>query len=185
MRQWHMFTILSLREIGNICNTLDRECLRRFVYEHSYLICIHHWQWVKGKYVLGCYVPTWMCNFFLDPNRSRYLYSTSLVIDNCRTAIKSLILQAPNHFNSFFDQGVTLFFTPMTPSHGILIECMVNATHLLESARNGSDRHDELLLFLEYLSGIPWFIYCRPGSDRHQRRLTIGIAHWVCTILVG
>jgi hypothetical protein len=32
-----------------------------------------------------------MRDFFFDPNRSPYLYSTSLVIDKCQKAIKSLI----------------------------------------------------------------------------------------------
>jgi hypothetical protein len=137
---------------------------------------------VKDKYVLEYYVPKWMLDFFLDPNRSRYLYSTSLVIDKCQTAIKSLILD-PNPDSCY---NVTSFFTPtLTPSRGILTESMANATRLLESARNGSDRH-ELLLFLEHLSEIPWFlIYCRPGPAWSQRYLTNRIVRWVCTILVG
>jgi hypothetical protein len=130
-----------------------------------------------------------MCDFFLDPNRSRYLYSTSLVIDKCQMAIKSLILDL--NPDSYYVHGVTFFFAPtqsLRPScghiidRGILMETMANATRLLESARNGSDR-PALLPFLEYLSEIPWFhIYNRGWR---QRRLTNGIVHWVCTSLVG
>ena len=182
-----MLTTLSLREIGNICNIPDRECSRRFVYEHPYLIRIH--EQVENKYVSRYSVPNWMCDFFLDPNRSRHLYSTSLVLDKCQMAIKSLILDL--NPDSYYIHGVTFFFTPtqsLRPSRGLLIdrglliETVANATRLLESARNGSDRH-ELLLFLEYLSEIPWFdIY---NTGRRQRYLTNGIVHWVCTILVG
>jgi hypothetical protein len=68
----------SLREIGNICNTPDQQRLR-LVDELSYLI--HIYQKVNGKYVLRYYLPNWMRGFFFDPNRSRYLYSTSLVVN--------------------------------------------------------------------------------------------------------
>ena len=175
-------TILSLREIGNVCNTLDRECSTRLAYEHPYLIRIY--EQVENKYVLGYYVPNWRRDFFLDPNRSRYLYSTSLVIDKCQTAIKSLILDL--NPDPFYDHGVTSFFTPtLLPFRAMLIEGMANATRLLESTRNGSDRN-ELLLFLKYLSEICWFdIYCRACSVWSQRHLTNGIVHWVCNILVG
>ena len=129
-------------------------------------------------------VPNWRRDFFLDPNRSGYLYSTSLVIDKCQTAIKSLVLDL--NPDPFYDHGVTSFFTPtLLPFRAMLIEGMANATRLLESTRNGSDRN-ELLLFLKYLSEICWFdIYCRACSVWSQRHLTNGIVHWVCNILVG
>jgi hypothetical protein len=169
----------SFREIGNICNTPDRQRLRRFVDEHSYLIRIH--EQVEDKYVLGYYVPLWMRDFFFDPNRSRHLYSTSLVIDKCQMAIKSLILDPNPDFHK--NDDLVYFFTPMpTPSGESLIGNIANATRLLESARNGSDRH-ELLPFLEYLSEIHWFdIYNRCQGQRH---FINGIVHWVCTTLVG
>jgi len=169
----------SLREIGNVChgNTPNRQHLRRFVDEQSYLIPIH--TQVKGKYVLGYYVPIWMRDFFLDPNRSQYLYSTSLVVDECRKAIKSLILD-PNP-DSYKNDGLLYFFTPTPiPSDETPFANIANATRLLESARNGSDKHDSLLLFL---SEINWFdIYNRGWRQRH---LTNRIVYWVCTTLVG
>jgi hypothetical protein len=76
--------------------------------------------------------------------------------------------------------GLVYFFTP-TPTWSGEIS-IANATHLLESATNGSDRH-ELLLFLEYLSEIHWFGVYHGGWV--QRQLTNGIIHWVCTTLVG
>jgi len=170
--------VLTLRELGDICNTPDRQILRRFVDEHSYLSC-HMMD--KGKYVLWYRVPTWMRDFFLDPTRCQYLYSTSLVIDQRQKAIKNLIL-VPNP-GSNENKSLVYFFTPTpTSSSEILIDNIANATHLLESARNGSDRN-ELLFFPEYLSKIHWFdIYNR---DRHQRYFTDGIVHWACTTLVG
>jgi len=48
-----------LREIGNICNSLDRQRLRRFVDEHPYLIRIHIT--VEDKHVLRYYVPSFGC----------------------------------------------------------------------------------------------------------------------------
>ena len=67
-------------------------------------------------------------------------------------------------------------------SSEVLIGNIANATHLLESAGNGSDKN-ELQLFLEYLSNIHWLdIY--NGNER-QRRLTNVILHWVFTTLVG
>jgi len=166
----------TLREIGNICNTPDQQRLKRLVDEHSYLIRIP--LKVEDKYVLGYHVPIWIRDFFLDPNRSRYLYSTSLVIDECRKAIKSLILDTNPDFHHHDD--LVHFFMPMPTLSGEIP--IANATRLLESAGNGSDRH-ELLLFLKYLSEIHWFdIYNRGQAQRH---LTNRIVHWVCTALVG
>ena len=169
----------SLRALGKICNTPDRQRSRRFVDEHSYLIRIPIK--VEDKYFLGYCVPIWMCDFFLNPNRSRHLYSTSLVIDKCQKAIKSLILDPkPNYHKT---NGLVCFFKPtLTLSGEIPIGSIANATHLLKSARNGSDSN-ELLLFLKYLSEIHWFdIYNRGWR---QRRLSIRIVHWVCTTLVS
>jgi hypothetical protein len=125
--------------------------------------------------------PLWTRDFFFDPTRSRYLYSTSLIIDEYQKAIKRFILHPNPH--SYVDYGLAYFFTP-TPralSGEIPIGNIANATHLLESATNGPD--NELLLFLEYLSEIHWFdIYARgPG----QRYMTNRIMYWVCTTLVG
>ena len=117
--------------------------------------------------------------FFLDPTRSRYLYSTSLVIDECQKTIEHHI-PGPAPYPYY---GLVHFFT-LTPklSGEIPIGNIANATYLLESARNGSDRR-RLLLFLEYLSEINWFdIYHRGWEQRH---LTNRIAYWVCTTLVG
>jgi hypothetical protein len=176
----------SLKEIGNFCNTSDRQHLRRFVDGLSYLIRTRAHEKVKDNYVLGYYVPNWMRNlrdFFFDPNRCRYLYSTSLVIDECRKAIESLILD-PNP-DSYKTHGLVHFFTPtpsLSPSGENPVSNIANATRLLKSATNGSDRN-ELLLFLKYLSEIHWFdIYNRGWGPRY---LTNGIVHWVCTTLVG
>ena len=138
---------------------------------------------MEGKYVLRYYLPLWIRAFFFDPNRSQHLYSTSLVIDKCQKAINSLILD-PNP-DSYNDDGLVYFFMPTpTLSGEIPIDNIANATRLLESAGNGSDRN-ELLLFLEYLSEIRWFhVYTRFRGLR-QRRLTNRIVHWVCTALVG
>ena len=169
----------SLRKIVNICNTPDRQRLRRFADEHSYLIPTHIK--VEGKYVLGYNVSIWMRNFFFDPNRSRHLYSTSSVIDRCQQAIKTHILD-PN-IDPNKNHGLVYFFTQtLTLLSEISISNNANATHMLESATNGSDRH-ELLLFLEYLSEIHWFDIYHMGCG--QRLLTNRIMHWVCTTLVG
>jgi hypothetical protein len=170
----------SLTELGNICNTPDRQHLRRFVDEHSYFHRMQHRK-ANGKYVLNYYVPVWMGGFFLDPIRSRDLYSTSLVIDKCQKAINSLFL-APNdpRFNS---NSLECFFMPTRTEPGdIPIDNIANATRLLESARNGSDQN-ELLLFLEYLSKIHWLDIYNGNED--QRHFTNGIVYWVCTTLVG
>jgi len=169
----------SLTELGNICNTPDRQRSRRVVDEHPYFHRMQHRR-ANGKYVLNYYVPVWVRGFFLHPNRSRYLYSTSLVIDACQKAIKSLILD-PIHSHT---SGPIDFFTPMQSMRPTLvpIDNIAPATHLLESAGNGSDRN-ELLLFLEYLSKIPWLdLY---NGNEEQRQFTNGIVHWVCTTLVG
>jgi len=169
----------TLREIGNICNIPDRQCLMRFVDEHSYLIRIHGKP--KDKYVLKYYVPTWMRDFFFDPTRSRYLYSTSLVIDEYQKAIKHITRDPNAGAHSYVDNGLVHFFAQTPTLFGEICN-IANATHLLESARNGSDRH-ELLLFLEYLSEIHWFDIYHRGLG--QRYLTNRIMHWVYTTLVG
>ena len=169
----------SLGAIQDICKTPDRQCLRRVVDEHPCLVRIH--EKVADKYVLEYYVLDWMRDFFFNPNRCRYLYSTSLVIHKCLKAIESLLVDpTPDSHN---DPGLVYFFTPMpTPSGEAPNGNIANATRLLKSATNGSDRH-ELLLSLEYLSEIHWFdIYNR---SRGQRHLTNIIVHWVCTTLVG
>jgi len=171
----------SLREIGNICNTPDQQRLRRFLDEHSYLIRIP--VKVDDKYVLQYYVPNWMGDFFFDPNRSRCLYSASLVINECQKAIEGFILDPnPNFYDN--DDPVSFFMPTLTPSGEVPIGNIANATYLLENARNGSDtgRH-VLLLFLEYLSEIHWFDIYNRGME--QRCLTNRIIHWICTILVG
>jgi hypothetical protein len=163
----------TLKQIGNICNTPDRQRLRRFVGEHSYLIRTHIK--VEDKCVLGYHVPNFLRTFFFDPNRSRYLYSTSLVIDKCQKAITSLIFDPNPDFHNY--RALVYFFTlTPTPSGEIPIGNIANATRLLESARNGSDRH-ELLLFLKYLSEIHWFDIYNKGW--RQRHLTNRIVHWV------
>ena len=169
----------TLKEIGSICNTLDRQRLRRSVDEYPYLIRIPIK--VEDKYVLQYSVPHWIRDFFFDPtDRSRYFYSTSLVIDKCQKAIKSLILD-PNP-DSYDDNGLVYFFVPTPTPSGEIPTDIANATCLLEGARNGSDRN-ELLSFLEYLSEIHWFDTYNRGQG--QRYLTNGIVHWVCTTLVG
>ena len=160
-------------------SSLDQQ-RSRCVDEHSYLIRIH--RKVKDKYVLGYYVSVWLRDFFIDPNRSRDLYSTSLVIDKCQKAINNLVLASnPRFYNNL--NSLKYFFKPTpTPPGEIPIDNIANATRLLESARNGSDRN-ELLLFLQYLSEIHWSdIYNRGGEQRH---LTTRVMHWVYTTLVG
>jgi hypothetical protein len=170
----------TLKVIGNICNIPDRQRSRRFVDERSYLIRFHGKS--HDKYILKYYVPMWMRDFFFDPIRSRYLYSTSLVLDECQKAIKHHILDPNPHSHVNF--GLVYFFTPTSTSLSgeIPIGKIANATHLLESARNGPDKH-ELLLFLKYLYEIHWFdIYHR---GRGHRDLTNRIVRWVSTTLVG
>jgi len=129
---------------------------------------------VQDKFVLGYHVQLWVRDFFLNPNRSRYLYSTSLVIDECQKAIKSLILEPNSDFH--LSGSLESFFMPILSSE----IPVANATRLLE---NGSDRN-KLQFFLEYLSEIPWFdIYYNRGPGR--RHFTNIIVHWVYTILVG
>jgi len=169
----------TLKQLGDIYNTPDQQHLRRFVDEHSYLIPIH--KKVKDKYVLGYSVPNWLRGFFFDPNRSGYLYSTSLVIERCQKAIKSFIFET--NPDSYKNNGPVYFFTPtLTPFGEIPIGSIANPTCLLESTSNGSDRQ-ELLLFLESLSEIHWFDIYNKGWD--QRHFTNRIVHWVCTTLVG
>ena len=160
-----------------ICCDIHREDRRRFLREHSYLICAH--EEVEDKYVLEYYVTNWMLDFFLDPNRCRHLYSTSLVIDVCRETIQILILD-PDPFS--FNGDLVEFFAPTLPVE-LISGRLANATHLMESAaRSESERH-ELLLCLKDLSEIHWFDIYNRGQG--QRRLTNGIVHWVCTTLVG
>ena len=174
------YILRTLREIGKICKILDRQPLMRFVDEHSYLIRIHGKP--KDKHLLKYYVPTWMRDFFFDPTRSRHLYSTSLVIDECQKAIKHITRDPNAGAHSYVDNGLVPFFKPTPTLFGEICN-IAKATHFLESARNGSDRH-ELLLFLEYLSEIHWFdIYWH--GDQGRRDLTDRIVHWVCTTLVG
>ena len=154
---------------------MNRQRLEMFVDFYRYLIGIP--MKVEDKYVFGYYVPNWTVrDFFLSPNRSRYLYSTSSVIDNCQKAINSHFLDPnPDYYAS---SSLLYFFTPRPTLSGEIPTA--NATRLLESAINGSDRN-ELLLFLQHLSEIHWFdIYNR----RHdQRDFTNTIVHWVCTIV--
>ena len=166
----------SLTELGNICNTPDRQRLRSLLNEHSYFCRIQR-RSANDRYVLQYWLPEWMQDFFLDPNRSRYLYSTSLVIDTCQKAIENLILDPTSNSDSM---NLVDFFAPLWC--GVPIGNIANATHLLERAGNGSNRN-ELLLFLEYLSKIHWLdVY---NGNEQQGRFTNGIVHWVCTTLVG
>jgi len=173
----------SLRELENgTCNTPDQQHLSRFLDEHSYLIYTSIE--AEDKYVLEYYSPGLTNDFFLNPSRSRHLYSTSLVLNECQRAItKSLILDSNPDSNTNFSLLSFFKFTAVTWGLSGPGEIpIVNATHLLESTRNGPDRH-ELLLFLKYLSEIPWFdIYLNRGKS--QRDLTNTIVHWVCTTLV-
>ena len=93
----------SLREIGDICNTPHEQRLRRLEDEHSYLIRMHIK--VKAKYVLQYYVPNWLRGFFFDPNRSQYLYSTSLVIDKCHWSLATFEMQRARFLLRSFPVG--------------------------------------------------------------------------------
>jgi len=157
----------SLREIGIICNTLDQQLMRRFADDHPYLI-LQHTKIAGDKHVLGYTVPHWLHDFPFDPHRSQSLYLTSLVIGECQKAIEALVAK-----NSDFYP--LIFFRQHDGISG--------ASHLLEHVKNGSDSNDsDLLLFLGYLSEIPWFDIYTQGWG--QRRLTCEIIHWVCTTLV-
>lgn len=160
----------SPQEIVNICNLPDRWALKRFVDENSHLVHIANGMVIHGKVVEAYYVPRWLRGFFFDPNRCQSLYSTSWVINKCQRAIEGLIQQDSGFylFSSFF----------VSKKHGEI----PGASHLLEHARNGSDRN-ELMLFLEYLSKVHWLDIYNAGQD--QRRVTNGIIHWVFTTLVG
>ena len=167
----------SLREIEAISNnTPDRQRLRKFVQEHSSLINTHHTMAddrlsVAGhRHVLRYSISRWLCDFAFDPNRSRNLYSTSLVTSECQRAIGAFIAKNsvfwPHQLNQFFVQD----------------DEVSDASRLLEHAKDGSDRND-LLLFLRYLSKIHWLdIYPRGWNEGH---FTHGIVQWVCTTLVS
>jgi hypothetical protein len=157
----------SLEEIGNIYPTLDRQLLRRFIKEHSYVMHITH-KMVDDKHLLAYCVPSWLRDFFFDPDRSRSFYSTSWVIDKCQQAMKGLIDKSNRQNYSPFP-----FF--MQTEYGETS----NASRLLEHVRNGADSND-LLLFLRCLSKIDWL-----DMYKRERWLTHEIAHWVCTSLVG
>jgi len=158
----------SLREIGNFCNILDQQHLKKFIDEYSYLIHTQHKK-IKDRHVLGYYVPHWLCDFFFDPYRSQSLYSTSWVIDQCQQAIEGFI--RPNSVS----YSPLHFF--MQPDGEIS-----DATRLVEHVREGYNSN-ALLHFLEYLSKIHWLdIYSRGW---HQRGLTHGIIHWMCITFVS
>jgi len=158
----------SLREIEAISNnTLDRQHLRKFVDEHLPLILHRRHTKHKNKHLLGYSVSHWLCNFTFDPNRSRSLYSTSLVTRVCQRAIDGFIEK-----NSGFNPKE--FF--------VQYDEISDASRLLEHAKNGPDS-DDLLLFLQYLSKIQWLnIYTQ---DWEGRFLTYAIIQWVCTTLVS
>ena len=134
----------SFREIGNICNTSDRQRLKRFVDENSYWIHIH--KTVEDKCVLGYYVPFWIRDFFLNPYRCQHLYSTSLVIGECQKAIKSLILDPNSGFRT--NHSLEYFFTPMRTRSGEIP--VVNATHLLEMGLSLTD----MSCYLKFIGSI-------------------------------
>ena len=175
----------SLQEIGNICNISDRQLLKRFVEEHTFLIHTQP-EKVEDRHVLAYYVPRWLRDFFFDPTRSRCFYSTSWIITKCFERIIEECLQPDCSRN-----GLSPFFMPTgydEVSFGDIVvrdiaaDGISYASRFLEHVRYGSDR-DHLLRFLGNLSEIHWFdIYTKHLSIRY---LANGIVHWVCTTLVS
>jgi hypothetical protein len=177
----------SLREIAKICNIPDRQLLKRFIEEHTFLIHTRPKK-VEGKHVSAYYVPRWLRGFFFDLNRSRCFYSTSWIIRKCFHAIEESLQPAS-------DSGFELlpFFVPTTLCHEIICGDIVirdiavngisDASRFLEHVRNGSDRN-HLLRFLGNLSEIHWLdIYTTGGAA--ARDLVNEIVHWAYTTLVG
>jgi len=175
----------SLREIGNICNIPDRQLLKRFVEERTFLIHTQP-QKVEDKRVLEYYVPRLLRGYFFDPNRSRCSYSTSWIIAKWFEHAIEEYLQPDSHFPLLFS-----FFAPakyVQLSIGdivfrdIAVDGISDASRFLEHVRNGSARND-LLRFLGNLSDIHWFDIYTGGFA--QIYLANEIVYWVCTTLVS
>jgi hypothetical protein len=176
----------SLWEIAKICNIPDRQLLKRFVEEHTFLIHTRPKK-VEGKHVSAYYVPRWLRGFFCDPNRSRCFYSTSWIITKCFHTIEEYL--GPDRvYHSLVPFFVPTKYREISFASGdivvpdIAVHGISDATCFLEHVRNGSDRN-HLLRFLGKLSEIHWLdIYSESWA---HRRLANEIVHWVCTTLVG
>jgi len=168
VRTWSFPKPKTLSEMETITNTLNRQCLGRFLNEHSFFIHTQHRN-VDDEYLSEYSISHWLCDFIFDPNRSQSLYSTSSVTSECQRAIEAFIANNRNYHPK-------AFFVPDD-------ECEISdARRLLEHARNGFDSN-YLLLFLRYLFKIHWFdIYTR---GRGERFFTHGIMEWVCMTLVS
>jgi hypothetical protein len=176
-----------LQEIGNICNILDRQLLKRFIEELTLLVHAQPMK-VKDRHVLGYYVPRWLRGFFFDPNRSRRSYSTSWIIGKCFEHVIEEHLQPDSEFYT-----LSPFFVPERLGGGrlsfgdivvrdIAVDGISDASRFLERVRNGSARND-LLRFLGNLSEIHWLdVYTGRWA---QIQLANEIVHWVCTTLVS
>jgi len=157
----------TLGEIETSTNTLDRQRLRMFVNEHSFLI---HTQYSNdsGEHYLEYTISCWLCDFIFDPNRSQSLYSTSSVTSECQRAIELFIAEDADYHPAAFFASDRLGIS--------------DASRLLEHVKDGFDSHYWLLL-LRYLSKIHWLdIYTRGWEGR---TLTNGIMEWVCMTLVS
>jgi len=166
-KEWRSLKPKTLqKEIETITHMPDQQHLKRFVNEHSILIHTQHTN-DDDRPLLEHSIPRWLYDFTFDPNRSRSLYSTSLVTSKCQQAIEAFVAGDS-------DSCPLLFF--------LQYDEISNASRLLEHAKSGSDS-DDLLLFLRYLSKIHWLdMYTRGGEER---ALTNEITQWVCTTLVS
>ena len=171
-KEWRSLKPKTLqKEIETITHMPDQQHLKRFVNEHSILIHTQHTN-DDDRPLLEHSIPRWLYDFTFDPNRSRSLYSTSLVTSKCQQAIEAFFA-GKNDFCRLHDH----FFSQYSYDE------VSDASHLLEHSKTyGSDSGD-LLLFLRYLSKIHWLdIYTRGVMESE---LTNEITRWVCKTLVS
>jgi hypothetical protein len=166
-------------EISRTCNISNPQLVKSFLQKHSFLFHIQGHN-EEGDMVLVYSAPFQLRNFFLDPGRSRHLYSVPWIIGKCWEAIECAL-----ETRSFRWYTATLwhFFSPSQ-------DCQISgASHMLfaESIRNGLDDVN-LLPFLGFLCKIPWVDtwFIDESDDQSESEVcTLAIAQWVCKTLVS
>jgi hypothetical protein len=164
-------------EISRTCNIPNPQLVKSFLQEHSFLF--HMQRSDDGEEVLVYSAPFQLRSFFLDPGRSRHLYSMPWIIDKCWEAVKyALQVQIPLTHNSIgFFFGLQNFFAPNQDRQVSGASLMLFA----ESIRGELD-NDNLLRFLGFLCRMPWHTCF---NSEESEACTLAIAQWVCEGLVS
>lgn len=170
----------TLLDICRVCNIADPHLVKRYLQGHSFLVYTKV-KYDEAKCILTYHAPPHLHSFFLNPGRSRHLYSAPWILRKCWDGLECALGMRLKNDALFAVKFAFSFDKFFLPGRG----CQISSASLMlstETIKNGSDS-ESLLGFLKLLSRIPWLDIC---FDCDLGEIcTQSIARWVCVALVS